>query len=133
MRPFTPFVTLVGCILLAACASHPSAPAAATGASAASAATGAGRPALAATAHAGKPKQVPVSFRGYQRVVVKGQALFCKYQSVTGSRIRQRTCLTRSDLQAQENRAQEFLQQSRQYSASCTTTLVPGGGANCEP
>lgn len=127
MRPFTPFVTLSGCILLGACASHPAAPAAAT------AATAAGRPALAATAHAGQPKQVPVSFPGYQRVVVKGQALFCKYAAVTGSRIRQRTCLTRSDLQAQANKAQEFLQQSRQYSASCTTTLTPGGGANCEP
>lgn len=129
-----PFVTLAGVILLAACASHPAgsaAPAAATATPGATAAPGAGRSALAATAHAGKAKKV--SFPGYQRVVVKGQALFCKYQSVTGSRIRQRTCLTRSDLQAQENRAQEFLQQSRQYSASCTTTLTPGGGANCEP
>ncbi|MGH8279970.1 MAG: hypothetical protein ACRETQ_10480 [Gammaproteobacteria bacterium] len=126
MRHLTPFMILTGVAVLVACASKPPSRATATGIS---------RATVPAAARAARPKQVRSAFAGYQRVVVKGQALYCRYEVVTGSNIKQQTCLTRSQLVAEQRAAQKFVQQAQQYSSTCAAGggLVPGGGDSCQP
>jgi hypothetical protein len=122
MRRLVPFVILAGSALLAACVSHVPAPAAANA-----------RAAIPSAAPAARGKQASSTLKDYQRVVVNGQAYFCRYEVVTGSLIKQQVCLTRAQLTAQRQAAQRFVQRAQQYSSTCTTALTPGGGDNCQP
>jgi len=122
MSRIRPFVVLASAAALGACASHAPAPA-----------TGTGQAAIPPTAHGAQGKQIAFNLKGYHRVLVKGQEYFCRYEVVTDSLIKQEVCLTRSQLAAQQQAAQSELQNIRQYSASCSTSLTPGGGANCQP
>lgn len=126
MRPITPFVILAGAAVLVACAARAPVPATAAGTN---------RATVPATARAARRKQTLAALAGYQRVVVKGQELFCRYEVVTGSLIKQETCLTRSQLQAEQQAAQQAVRQAQQYSSTCAAAggLVPGGGDNCQP
>jgi hypothetical protein len=122
MRPITTFVILSGAAALVACASHAPAPATATGT------THAVAPATAVAAG----QQRPISFPGYRRVVANGQELFCRYEAATGSNIKQEVCVTRAQLENQQNDAQNALQNSLQNSRTCTAAFGQFGGT-CQP
>lgn len=119
MRHISTFVILSGAALLAACASQPPAPATASGAHQAVA------PATGAAAQ---------QFPGYRRVVSNGQELFCRYEMMTGSNIKQETCLTRYQLETQQKDAQQQLQNALQNSRTCTAGYGQGlSGGTCQP
>jgi hypothetical protein len=123
MRSIKTFVILSGAAVLVACATPAPAPATATGHAVAP-----------ATALAAGQQQHPASFPGYTRVVDNGKEMFCRYETPTGSQIRQQTCVTRAQLEAEQNDAQQSLQNALQRSTACTAGY--GGtlaGGTCQP
>jgi hypothetical protein len=123
MRPIRTFVILSGAAVLVACASQAPAPATATGHAVAP-----------ATALAAGQQKHPTSFPGYTRVVDNGREMFCRYETPTGSQIRQQTCVTRSQLESEQNDAQQTLQNSLQNSQTCTAGYGQGlAGGTCQP
>ncbi len=124
MRQIKAFVILTAAAGLVACASHAPAPAPAP---APAAAAGAGRAAAPATALAAQQKQTPTDFPGYRRVVANGKEMFCRNDVVTGSLIKQRTCVTRAQLEAMQKDSQQFLKDNQQSSRTCAATFGLGG------
>jgi hypothetical protein len=120
MRQITTCVILMGAAALVACASQTPTPAP----KAATATTHATAPATALVAQQG---QKPASFSGYRRVVKNGQELFCRNEIVTGSNIKQQTCLTRAQIEAQQNNSQQYLQNNTHNARTCSATFGLGG------
>lgn len=125
MRQFSTFLILSGAAMLVACASQPPAP---------TTATATGHAVAPATALAAGQQQHPASFPGYTRIVDNGREMFCKYETPTGTMIRQRTCETRSQLETEQRDAQLKLQNMLQNGNTCTAGF--GGtlaGGTCQP
>jgi hypothetical protein len=140
MKGFTSLVFLTGALLGAGCAAQ--APATSTG-------TSAGHEDVAAAASAAPPaatnQQQPVSLKsqsastapqkddptdGYDRVVVEGKELFCRTEATPGTRIRNKVCRTRAELEAQQEAAKQYID-SAQRNAGATgagqPAMLPGG------
>jgi hypothetical protein len=133
MKHFTNLVILMGASLVVGCASQ--APVTSSG-------TGSGGEGVAATASAQAATAQPQSAsltsqtasvaaqkdddatRGYQRVVVEGQELFCRREAAPGSRITSRVCRTRAELEAQQEAARQYID-SAQRGAGATGTGQP--------
>jgi hypothetical protein len=56
------------------------------------------------------PDQHDDATRGYDRVVVHGKELLCRTEPILGTRIKSRVCLTRAQLQAQQEAARKYIE-----------------------
>jgi hypothetical protein len=103
-------------LALVACATQPPT---------ASSATGANHDSAQAPAAAAQKDTKPVP-EGYKRVMMNGEERFCTTDPETGSRIKKdRVCLTRDELDAQQSSAQEFMRNQTRQDGTYTGT----GGA----
>ncbi len=130
MRQLTGLAVLTGASLVVACAAQaPAIPTAAGGDhETVAAAASAVPPTTPAAARVASPtstsqtasvisqsasaalRQSDSTTDGYDRVVVHGKQLFCRTESISGSRMKQRVCLTEAQLQAQREAARQYLE-----------------------
>lgn len=121
MKWITTLVVL-GAAMMTACASQPQAT---------SPATASGNKSVPATASAAVQKDKSATPRGYRRAVVNGQELFCRKDAVTGSRAeRPEICLTREQLDAEQESSQQFIQRVQQ-SGTINDRPCMGGTTPC--
>jgi hypothetical protein len=137
MKHFTSLVILMGASLAAGCAAQ--APATSTGTSTGgegvAAAASAASPATATSPQTASLTSQSASTasekdddatQGYQRVVVEGKELFCRSEAEPGTRIKNRVCRTRAEVEAQQEAARQYID-AAQRSAGATGTGQPAG------
>jgi hypothetical protein len=118
MRKITHCFNFAGAALLVACATPAPAPAPAETQTAAAAQTQA----------SSDKYQVPI---GYQKIMVNGEAHYCRNDVDTGSHIsRSRVCYTLAQLKAQDAENQSSIQSSTQNSNALGSAVGAGGPTN---
>jgi hypothetical protein len=118
MRKITHCLNFAGAALLVACATPTPAPVPASG----SAET------QAAAQTSADKFQVPI---GYQKIMVNGEAHYCRSDVDTGSHIsRSRVCFTLAQLKAQDEENQRAISSSIQSSNTLGTAVGAGAPSN---
>jgi hypothetical protein len=124
MRELTGFVVLTVASAVIACAAQAQSTSPAT--QAVSAKAQATSPASQSASAA--PQKDEATPHGYDLVLVHGKRLFCRMQPVTGTRFRQKVCLTKAQLQAEQDNTQRFIQNVQRMGAVGTQGTYMQGG-----
>jgi Tfp pilus assembly protein FimV len=112
----------IAAMLLAGCATPPSAPE--TSAPAPVATTAAVATPARAVAPAAEPVAVQAetkSYPGYKKKTRDGQTVYCKKVAKIGSRFEEETCMTGQEMEALAERAEQDRQEFRRNSTICGT------------
>jgi hypothetical protein len=117
VRKVKRFVILAGAATLVGCATEAPAPAPAT------------IPALPMTAAAGTPAEKVKLPAGYTKVMVNGEALYCRDDTDLGSRVAHtKVCLTQEQLDASQSGSQAIMNQLQNRNGiGATMTGAPAG------